>query len=104
MFVVLTLVSLEMIKQINQEKPLADFGDKRKRVEPKHASIEQLFVRAVYSLALVLITLTGVFPAIDKENENREEAPKIERTRSYSPSRAVNRSARTRSSPINRAP
>ena len=70
MFVVLTLVSLEMIKQINQEKPLADFGDKRKRVEPKHASIEQLFVRAVYSLALVLITLTGVFPAIDKENEN----------------------------------
>ena len=80
MFVVLTLVSLEMIKQINQEKPLADFGDKRKRVEPKHASIEQLFVRAVYSLALVLITLTGVFPAIDKENENREEAPKIERT------------------------
>lgn len=80
MFVVLTLVSLEMIKHINQEKPLADFGDKRKRVEPKHASIEQLFVRAVYSLALVLITLTGVFPAIDKENENREEAPKIERT------------------------
>ena len=79
MFVVLTLVSLEMIKHINQEKPFADFGDKRKRVEPKTPRSSSCS-SGPCTAALVLITLTGVFPAIDKENDNRDEAPRIETT------------------------
>ena len=73
MFVLLTLVSLELIKEVNKGFPLENYGDMRGAIKPKHASFQQHFTRAQYTFALMLITLTGVFPAISTDSDNRDE-------------------------------